>query len=110
MNELEDIFRQGDAELRATAGEAGVVVRKHSGERVAVRVVSSPAEQVMELPNVTGALVLCDRVVHISRAELTRKPDIGDRLELGGAVYEVLRVTGWAYDTSWHVDVSIRRK
>lgn len=110
MSELEEIFSQGDAELRSTAGESAVLVRRASGERVRLRVVSSPAENVLELPSVTGALLLCDRTVLVSRSELTRRPQIGDRLELGGQVYEVLRVTGWAYDTSWHLDVALRKK
>lgn len=110
MGELEEIFGQGDADLRATAGEKAVLVRRLGGERLRVRVVCSPAEQVLELPSVTGGVLVCDRVAHISRSELTRKPDIGDRLELGGQVYEVMRVTGWAYDASWHVDIALRRK
>lgn len=110
MNELEEIFMQGDADLRRTAGEDAVLVRRCGGERVKVRVVCSPAEVAMELPTASGGRVLCDRVAHISRADCTRRPEIGDRLELVGQVFEVLRVTGWAYDTSWHVDMALRRK
>lgn len=110
MSELEDIFAQGDADLRATAGESAVLVRRFSGERVRVCAVVSAAEQILELPSVMGGLLVSDRVAHISRSELTRKPDIGDKLEVSGQVYEVMRVTGWAYDTSWHVDIALRRK
>ena len=108
-SELREIFAQGDAELRATAGEDAVLVRRTGGERVRLRVVVSPAECVLELPSATGGLLACDRTVVISRSELGRRPDIGDRLELDGCVFEVLRVTGWAYDTSWHADLALRR-
>ena len=110
MSELLEIFREGDAELRATAGEDALLVRWRSGERVRVRAVVSPAETQYALQDASGALIACDRTVLLSRSELTRKPDIGDRLEVGGDVYRVERVTGWAFDTSWHVDVKVLKQ
>lgn len=103
------IFRQGDADLRATAGESATLVRGGSGERVGLRVVLSPAEVGLSMTTVSGAIVQCDRVALISRAECTRRPEAGDVLHVGDDRYEVLRVTGWAYDTSWHVDLTLRR-
>lgn len=107
--ELRAIFAQGDAELRSTAGEDGVLVRRRDGERVRVRVVVSAAEVAYQLRTVTGASVTCDRVALISCDEVGRAPAVGDTLEVGVSVYELVRVTGWAFDTSWHADLSIRR-
>lgn len=107
--ELRAIFAQGDAELRSTAGEDGVLVRRCDGERVCVRVVVSVAEVAYQLKTATGASVTCDRVALISRDEAGRAPVVGDILEVGDLVYELVSVTGWAYDTSWHADLTIRR-
>ena len=45
-----------------------------------------------------------------SQIPLKRFIKVGDTLEIAGAVYEVVRVTGWAYDTSWHCDLAQRCK
>lgn len=109
MNDLQRFFAAGDADLRATAGEPGELVRKADGERVRLRVVISPAEVAYTLQRATGPVVTCDRVAIISRDEAARKPEMGDTLTAGGEVYEIVRVTGWAYDTSWHCDIALRK-
>lgn len=109
MNELQQFFAQGDADLRATAGEDGELVRKVGGQRVKLRVVISPAEVAYTLQRATGPVVTCDRVAIISREQAGCAPQVGDILLAGGCTYEVLRVTGWAYDTSWHCDLAIRK-
>ena len=108
-NELSEIFRQGDAELHSTAGEDAVLVRRMPAERVPVSVVISAAEVAYTLTRATGPVVTCDRVGHIQKGESMLAPKIGDVLEAGGEVYEILRVTGWAFDTSWHVDLAVRK-
>jgi hypothetical protein len=35
---------------------------------------------------------------------------VGDMLHAGGERYEVVRVTGWAHDSSWHIDLARRAK
>ncbi len=109
MNELLQFFAQGDADLRAMAGEAGELVRKADGERVRLCVVISPAEVAYTLQRATGPRVTCDRVAVISREQAGRAPLVGDTLHAGGEVYEIVRVTGWAYDTSWHCDLAARK-
>ena len=108
MNELQQFFAHGDADLRAMAGEPGELVRK-DGERVKLCVVISPAEVAYTLQRATGPQVTCDRVAVISRAEAGRAPLVGDMLHAGGEVYEIVRVTGWAFDTSWHCDLAARK-
>lgn len=110
MNELKQIFAQGDKELHGTAGEAGVLVRRVGSERVSVSVVISPAEVSYMLQRATGPVLKCERVAHIRCVDAVRAPQVGDLLEVGLNVYEVMRVTGWAYDTSWHCDVAERAK
>lgn len=109
MNDLQKFFAQGDADLRAMAGEDGELVRKIGGERVKLRVVISPAEVAYTLQRATGPQVTCDRVAIISREQAGRAPQVGDTLLASGHEYEVLRVTGWAYDTSWHCDLAARK-
>ena len=109
MNELSKFFAQGDADLRAMAGEDAELVRKADGERVALRVVVSAAEVGYTLQRATGPKVTCDREAIISREQAGRAPVVGDMLHAGGEVYEILRVTGWAYDTSWHCDLAVRK-
>lgn len=92
------------------AGEAGELVRKADGERVKLCVVISPAEVAYTLQRATGPVVTCDRVAAISREQAGRAPLVGDTLHAGGEVYEIVRVTGWAYDTSWHIDLARRAK
>lgn len=96
--------------MRATAGENGELVRRTGGERVRVRVVISAAAVAYTLQRATGPVVTCDREAIISRAEAGRAPLVGDTLLAGGAVYEIVRVTGWAHDTSWHCDLAVRKK
>lgn len=110
MNELSKFFAQGDADLRAMAGEPGELVRYGSGERVKLCVVISPAEVAYTLQRATGPKLTCDRVAVISREQTGRAPLVGDMLHAGGEVYEIVRVTGWAYDTSWHIDLARRAK
>lgn len=109
MNELQQFFAAGDADLRAMAGEPGELVRKADGERVALCVVIGPAEVAYTLQRATGPQVTCDRVAVISREQAGRAPLVGDMLHAGGEVYEIVRVTGWAYDTSWHCDLTVRK-
>lgn len=109
-NELTAIFEQGDADLHALAGEPAVLVRKVDGERVACSAVISAAEVAYELRRATGPVLTCERVAHIRREGVGRAPLVGDMLEAGGQVYEVVRVTGWALDSSWHVDLAVRKK
>lgn len=118
MNELSKFFAQGDADLRAMAGEPGELVRRAAAggsgvaskeERVPVCVVISPAEVAYTLQRATGPQVTCDRVAVISREQAGRAPLVGDMLHAGGEVYEIVRVTGWAYDTSWHCDLTVRK-
>ena len=109
MNDLQQFFAAGDADLRATAGEDAELVRKIGGERVPVRTVITPAEVAYTLQRATGPVVTCDRVAIISREQAGRAPVVGDMLHAGGAVYEIVRVTGWAYDTSWHCDLAVRK-
>ncbi len=109
MNDLQKFFAQGDADLRAMAGEDGELVRKADGERVKLCVVISPAEVAYTLQRATGPVVTCDRVAVISREQAGRAPLVGDTLHAGGEVYEIVRVTGWAYDTSWHCDLAARK-
>lgn len=109
MNDLRKFFAQGDADLRAMAGEDGELVRKADGERVKLCVVISPAEVAYTLKRATGPVVTCDRVAIVSREQSGRAPQVGDTLLASGHEYEVLRVTGWAYDTSWHCDLAARK-
>lgn len=109
MNELSKFFAQGDADLRAMAGEDGELVRRDTGERLRVVAVVSPLEAAYTLQRATGPLLECDRMAVISRGECAREPKCGDLLAVGGQVYEIVRVTGWAYDTSWHVDLALRK-
>ncbi|MBR5887299.1 MAG: hypothetical protein IKZ07_03725 [Akkermansia sp.] len=109
MNDLKQFFAAGDADLRATAGEDAELVRKADGERVALRVVVSVAEVAYTLQRATGPKVTCDREAIISREQAGRAPVVGDMLHAGGEVYEIVRVTGWAYDTSWHCDLAVRK-
>ncbi len=109
-SELQDIFAQGDAELHKTAGEPATLIRKNGGARVDLRIVISAADTQIELPTATGAGVQCVREASIRCVDLARKPEIGDKLEAGGKLYRIQSVTGWAYDTSWHVDLSLIRK
>lgn len=109
MNDLQKFFAQGDADLRAMAGEDGELVRKVGGERVKLRVVISPAEVAYTLQRATGPVVTCDREAIISQEQAGRAPQVGDILLASGHEYEVLRVTGWAYDTSWHCDLAARK-
>ncbi len=108
--ELQELFAQGDAELHGTAGEAAVLCRRVGGQREEVSVVISPAEVAYTLRRATGPVLTCERVAHIRRKEAARQPQVGDTLEVGGEVYELVRVTGWAYDTSWHCDLAARAK
>lgn len=108
--ELQEIFKQGDADLHAMAGESAELVRRLGGQRVPVSVVVSPAEVAYTLQRATGPVVTCDRVAHVRREDAGRAPQVGDVLEVGGVAYEVVRVTGWAYDTSWHCDLAQRVK
>lgn len=110
MGELQDFFKQGDKDLRATAGQPGVLIRRRSHERVPLTVVAGPAEVALTMPSTTGGLLTCDRTMVLSREECTRRPEPGDVLEVDGWTFEVLRVTGWAMDTSWHVDVALRKR
>lgn len=107
MNELVQFFAQGDADLRRTAGEKAVLVRR-DGERVALTAVISPAEVAYTMQRANGPALTCDRVAVISREDAARAPKVGDYLEAGGQSFEVVRVTGWAYDTSWHLDLALR--
>lgn len=109
MNDLRQFFGQGDADLYATAGEPATLTRRLGGERVALRVVISPAEVSYSLQRATGPVVTCDRVAMVSSAQSVRAPKVGDTLTAAGQDYEILRVTGWAYDTSWHCDLAIRK-
>lgn len=109
-NELRKLFAQGDAELHGTAGEAAVLCRRVGGQREAVSVVISPAEVAYTLQRATGPVLTCERVAHIQRKDAARAPQVGDTLEVAGEVYEIVRVTGWAYDTSWHCDLAHRAK
>lgn len=58
MSELQDFFRQGDADLRHTAGQPAVLVRRRGGERVPLTIVASPAEVALSMPSV-------DRKTHV---------------------------------------------
>ena len=109
MNELLQFFAQGDADLLALAGEAGELVRKAGGERVKLRVVISPLEMAYELQRATGPKLECDRTAIISREQAGRAPVVGDMLHAGGVQYEIVRVTGWAHDSSWHCDLAARK-
>lgn len=109
MNDLQQFFAQGDADLLATAGEPAELVRKLGGERVQLRIVITAAEVAYTLQRATGPRVTCDRQAHISREQAGRAPQVGDTLLAGGCTYEILRVTGWAYDTSWHCDLAVRK-
>lgn len=109
MNDLSRFFAEGDADLRATAGEDAELVRKLDGERTRVRAVISPLAASYTLQRATGPVVRCDREAIISRAQAGRAPVVGDKLHAGGAVYEIVTVTGWAYDTSWHCDLAVRK-
>lgn len=108
MDQLKQLFAQGDADLRRTAGEPAVLVRKAGSERVALTAVISPAPVEYQLPGPSGQVITCDRTATISREEAARAPQPGDTLEAGGHVYRIHRVTGWAYDTSWHADLSLK--
>lgn len=110
MNELQEFFGAGDADLRATAGQPGTLVRWRSGERVPLTVVVAPAAVDLMLASVAGAAVQSELSVIISRSECARRPDVGDIIEVEERSYEIQRITGWAYDTSWHVDVTLRKK
>lgn len=110
MGELSKFFAAGDADLRRTAGEDGELVRKLGGERIRVRVVISPAAVAYTLQRATGPVVTCDREAIISREQAGRAPVVGDMLHAGGWVYEIVRVTGWAHDTSWHCDLAARKR
>ncbi len=109
MSELFQFFAQGDADLLAMAGEDGELVRKAGGELVKLRVVISPLETAYVLQRATGPMLECDRTAIISREQAGRAPVVGDMLHAGGAQYEIVRVTGWAYDTSWHCDLAARK-
>lgn len=109
-NELQELFAQGDAELHGTAGEAAVLCRRMGGQREDVSVVISPAEVAYTLQRATGPVLTCERVAHIQRKDAARAPQVGDTLDVAGDVYEVVRVTGWAFDTSWHCDLAQRLK
>ena len=110
MNELLRFFSQGDADLLAMAGEDGELVRKAGGELVQLRVVISPLEAAYTLQRATGPVLECDRTAVISREQAGRAPVVGDMLHAGGERYEIVRVTGWAHDSSWHVDLARRAK
>lgn len=110
MSELFQFFAQGDADLLAMAGEDGELVRKVGGECVPLRVVISPLEATYTLQRATGPVVVCDRTAVMSREQAGRAPEVGDMLHAGGERYEVVRVTGWAHDSSWHVDLARRAK
>lgn len=110
MSELFQFFSQGDADLLAMAGEDGELVRKVGGELVKLRVVISPLETAYTLQRATGPMLECDRTAIISREQAGRAPQVGDMLHAGGAQYEIVRVTGWAHDSSWHLDLARRAK
>lgn len=109
MNELLQFFAQGDADLLAMAGEDGELVRKIGGELVKLRVVISPLETAYTLQRATGPMLECDRTAIISREQAGRAPVVGDMLHAGGTQYEIVRVTGWAHDSSWHCDLAARK-
>lgn len=110
MNELQEFFSAGDADLRATAGQPGTLVRRRSGERLPLTAVVAPADVGLVLASTTGAAVQCELSVIISRSECTRRPDIGDVIEFDTRTYEIQRITDWVYDTSWHVDVALKKQ
>lgn len=110
MSELLRFFAQGDADLLAMAGEDGELVRKVGGELVKLRVVISPLEMAYTLQRATGPELECDRTAIISREQAGRAPVVGDMLHVGGEKYEIVRVTGWAHDSSWHCDLALRKK
>ena len=107
-NELEEMFAMGDAELMATAGEAAVLVRRDDGERVELVAVISPADVSYTLQRANGPMLVCDRTAVLSREAAGRAPRMGDVLETASGKYELVKVTGWAHDTSWHVDLALR--
>lgn len=107
--ELKAFFQAGSADLRATAGEKGVLKRRAGGTGVELTVVTSGAEVTLEVPSASGPVLTCGREVLVSRGECAQRPMLGDVLVLEGRVYEIRSVSGWQHDPDWHLNLVLKR-